>query len=143
MQEQMETPVRLGFFQKRQLKQAAEQHFNDEMLAVVTTGYSDLGGIGTRSTREMKSIQRILGRHRLLFSCISLLALSDEAIRLYNHAFSLGIPVRDAMSIVGQYREDVRGIGAELNRVNWSRKALRIAGAYRRAMLDIAAVAAQ
>lgn len=143
MQEQIEAPVqKLGFFQRRQLKQAAGQHFSDEMLAVIVMGYSDLGVVGTRSVREMKSIQRILGRHRLLFSCISLLALSDEAIRLYNHAFNMGLPVNEAMRIVGQYREDVRGIGEDTNRANWCRKALRISGVYRRALLNIAATAA-
>lgn len=144
MQAQIETPVQhLSFFQRWQIKRAAGLHFSGEMLAVIATGYSDLGNIGIRSAREMKSIVRILKRHNLLFSCISLLSLSDEAIRLYNHAFSAGIPFREAIRIVVQYRESVREIGANANRANWSRNVLRIAGVYRRAMLDIAAAAAK
>ena len=101
-------PGRLNFFQRAQLKKAEEEKMSSEFIAVITTGYSDMGWFGTRSAREMGRIRQLLACHRLRFSCISLLALSDECLFLYVKGFERDLPLRDIWSVVGWYQKDVR-----------------------------------
>lgn len=98
----------LNPFQRAQLKRAQEQQLPSEFIAVITTGYSDMGRLGTRSAREMRHIRRLLAGYRMRFSCISLLALSDECLSLYAKGFERDLPLRDIRSVVSWYQKDVR-----------------------------------
>ena len=101
-------PGWLDPFQRAQLKKAAEQKMPSEFIAVITTGSSDMGRLGTRSAREMGRIRRLLACYQMRFSCISLLALSDECLLLYAKGFERDLPLRDIRSVVGWYSEEVR-----------------------------------
>ncbi len=94
-------PGWLDPFQRAQLKKAAEQKMPSEFIAVITTGYSDMGRLGTRSAREMGRIRRLLACYQMRFSCISLLALSDECLLLYAKGFERDLSLRDIRSVVG------------------------------------------
>lgn len=50
-------PEWLNPFQRAQLKRAQEQQLSSEFIAVITTGYSDMGRLGTRSAGEMRQIR--------------------------------------------------------------------------------------
>ena len=101
-------PGWLDPFQRAQLKKAAEQKMSSEFIAVITTGYSDRGWLGTRSAREMGRIRRLLACYQMRFSCISLLALSDECLLLYAKGFERDLPLRDIRPVVSWYQKDVR-----------------------------------
>ena len=101
---------KLNLFQQLQLKQAEEQKMSPEFIAVITTGYSDTGRLGLRSAREMRRIRQLLASYRMRFSCVSLLALSDESILLYACGFERGLPLRDIRLVVCWYNEEVRSI---------------------------------
>ena len=105
-------PGWLDPFQRAQLKKAAEQKMPSEFIAVITTGYSDRGWLGTRSAREMGRIRRLLACYQMRFSCISLLALSDECLLLYAKGFERDLSLRDIRSVVGWYSEEVRKLQA-------------------------------
>ena len=81
-----------------------------EFIAVITTGYSDTGRLGLRSAREMRRIRQLLASYRMRFSCVSLLALSDESILLYACGFERSLPLRDIRLVVCWYNEEVRSI---------------------------------
>lgn len=97
----------LNPFQRAQLKKAQEQQLSSEFIAVITTGYSDTGRLGTRSAGEMRQIRQLLVCYRMRFSCVSLLALSDECLFLYAKGFERNLPLRDIRSVVGWYQEEV------------------------------------
>ena len=120
-------PGWLDPFQRAQLKKAAEQKMPSEFIAVITTGYSDMGRLGTRSAREMGRIRRLLACYQMRFSCISLLALSDECLSLYAKGFERDLPLRDIRSVVGWYSEEVRKLQAACLWMDWrQQKKLRI-----------------
>ncbi len=120
-------PGWLDPFQRAQLKKAAEQKMPSEFIAVITTGYSDMGWLGTRSAREMGRIRRLLACYQMRFSCISLLALSDECPSLYAKGFERDLPLRDIRSVVGWYSKEVRKLQAACLWMDWrEQKKLRI-----------------
>lgn len=106
----LEKKERLSPFRQLQLKRAAEQKLSPEFMAIVTTGYSDMGRLGTRTAREMKRFRQLLSCYQLRFSCISLLTLSDECIFLYAHGFERDLSLRDIRLVVSWYMEEVRSI---------------------------------
>ena len=75
--------------------------------------------IGTRSAREMGRICRLLACYQMRFSCISLLALSDECLLLYAKGFERDLPLRDIRSVVGWYSEEVRKLQAACLWMDW------------------------
>ena len=61
------------------------------------------------------------------FSCISLLALSDECLLLYAKGFERDLSLRDIRSVVGWYSEEVRKLQAACLWMDWrQQKKLRI-----------------
>lgn len=66
-----------------------------------------MGRLGNRNAREMRQIRRLLVCYRMRFSCVSLLALSDECLFLYAKGFERNLPLRDIRSVVGWYQEEV------------------------------------
>lgn len=99
---------RLSDRQKWEIRIARINQLTPEMEAVVVTGYSDFGRIGRRSAQGMKQMRSMLCRFHLLFSCITLLGLSDEAIFLYYNAFSAGLSPAHAINIVEGYRQRMK-----------------------------------
>lgn len=102
--------TKLGFFQRRQLKLAAEQKLGRDFIATIASGYSDLGWAGTRRAKEMKKIRELLAHNRMRFSCVSLLALSDETLHLYAYGFERELALKDILPVIEGYREEVRSI---------------------------------
>lgn len=101
---------KLGFLQRRQLKLAAQQKLGRDFIATIASGYSDLGWAGMRRAKEMKKIRELLAHNRMRFSCVSLLALSDETLHLYAYGFDRDLPLKDIQSVIENYREEVRSI---------------------------------
>lgn len=109
-----EPEIRLNFLQRLELKRAATCHLSHEQMAVLMTGYSDLGWAGTRPAAEIRKMCDILSRHRLRFGCVTLFSLSDEAIYLYAYGFDRDLSFADIQQAVTAYRETVYGIQKDL-----------------------------
>ena len=56
----------------------------------------------------MGRIRRLLACYQMRFSCISLLALSDECLLLYAKGFERDLSLRDIRPVVSWYQKDVR-----------------------------------
>lgn len=109
-----EPEIRLNFLQRLELKRTAACHLSHEQMAVLMTGYSDLGWAGARPAAEIRKMCDILSRHRLRFGCVTLFSLSDEAIYLYAYGFDRDLSFADIQQAVSVYRETVYGIQKDL-----------------------------
>lgn len=135
-------PEWLNPFQRAQLKKAQEQQLSSEFIAVIATGYSDMGRLGTRSAREMRQIRQLLVCYRMRFSCVSLLALSDECLSLYAKGFERDLPFRHIWSVVSWYQEDVRRLQDASLRMDRRQQKKLLLGAYKDALRTLSYYAA-
>lgn len=137
MEETLGKIKRLGFFQRYQLKLAAEQNLARDFIATIASGYSDLGWAGTRCAAEMKKIRELLVRNRMRFSCVTLLALSDETLHLYAYGFERELPLKDILPVIDSYREEVRSIQENCSWMGRRRQNELIIRAYKGAVQTI------
>lgn len=94
----------------RWLKQAAH-HLPADMVEIVASGRSDLTGrVAMRKAGDMKRLYCLFRRYQLLFSCVTLQGLSDEAIFLYGFGFHLGLLISEVRTVVEDYNAEIRGI---------------------------------
>lgn len=102
--------IALNLSQRFQLRKAMRLVENPRFITTICCGHSDFGGSGVRPAWQMGRIRRLLLRRKNQFAAVSLLGMSDEALRLYAVGFDHGLQLIDIWPVLAVYEEEIRKI---------------------------------